>query len=120
MNSHRITKKYRFTDPTEISPMNVRSLEKNKKEIICEESRKNIEKSTNKVNSNDIRNESGKNNLLSKIKNSINNIFNINFEIDDIILIGLLIIFLLERNNPDNENKNDIDTIMLALVYLLL
>lgn len=107
MKRRRIVKKYNFTDPTEISPMNVHSLEKNKKESF---SRKKADNT---------------NNVLQKLKNVLNRNFNINIELDDIILIGLIIIFMIERNTKDSNNSDkkeskDIDLIMLALVYLLL
>lgn len=117
MNRRRINNKYRFSDPTEISPMNIHSLEKNKKENFSRDKCSKDKKSFKNSNINNHEND-----LISKIKKTIKNVFNVNIEIDDIILIGLIIIILIERNhsNKDDTKNKELDMIMLALFYILM
>lgn len=120
MKNNRRVRKYKFPDPTENFSMNVESLKKNRIEKVFESEGQNFKNQSNKRTNTK---ENNTNKLFDKIKQIINNI-GIDIGIDDLILIGLIVILVFEKtkekNNESNNGLNDIDMILIALVYLLM
>ena len=120
MKNNRRVRKFKFPDPTENFSMNDESLEKNKKERGFESKQQKFKTQFNKRSNTK---ENDTNNLFNKIKQAIKN-FGIDTGIDDLILIGLIAILVFDKINDKNESDtnrlNDIDLILIALVYLLM
>lgn len=59
-------------------------------------------------------------NILDRIKQVLSKLLGREVGTDDLLLIGLILVLFLEKRNKDSKENDDIDLLLIVLLYLLI